>query len=108
VPAWLSQSVLAWLLVEPCLEKRCRMGDSQVHKEQVPVEGASVSDETTRGAGDVGPVNRSDRGEGTMERDEAMAQIGPAGERDVVEDIQENRERGGENPGRPEEYRNKP
>jgi hypothetical protein len=84
------------------------MDDRQVRKEQVPVEGAGGAKETTRGAGDVGPADRSDRGEGTAERDEAMAQIGPAGERDLVEDIRENRERGGENPGLPKDYRNKP
>jgi hypothetical protein len=84
------------------------MDDRQVRKEQVPAEGAGRAEETTRGAGDLGPVDRSDRGEGTAERDEAMAQIGPAGERDLVEDIRENRERGGENPGSPADYRNKP
>jgi hypothetical protein len=89
------------------------MDDGQVRKEevpvgQVPVEGAGGVGGSGRGQGDVAPIDRSDRGEGTMERDEAMAQIGPAGERDVVEDIRENRERGGENPGLPEDYRNRP
>jgi hypothetical protein len=84
------------------------MDDRQDRKQQVPVEGAGRAEETTRDTADVGPIDRSDRGEGTAERDEAMAQIGPAGERDLVEDIRENRERGGENPGLPKDYRNKP
>jgi hypothetical protein len=84
------------------------MDDRQLRKDQVPVEGAGPTDETTRGVDNLGPADRSDRGEGTMERDEAMAQIGPAGERDLVEDTRENRERGGENPGLPKDYRNKP
>jgi hypothetical protein len=52
-----------------------------------------------RATGEPLVARERDRGEGTIERDEAMAAVSPKGERDLIEDIRERRERGGENPG---------
>jgi PRC-barrel domain len=52
-----------------------------------------------RATGEPLVARERDRGEGTIERDEAMAAVGPKGERDLIEDIRESRERGGESPG---------
>jgi uncharacterized protein (TIGR02271 family) len=78
---------------------------AEVRKEHVRVEGSGVG-ESVRERGRE--FEKVDRGEGTIERDEAMGTTGPAGDRDLVEDIGESRARGGENPGLPGDYRNKP
>jgi uncharacterized protein (TIGR02271 family) len=79
---------------------------AEVRKEHVRVEGSGVA-ESVRGER-AGEFEKVDRGEATMERDEAMRSTGPVGDRDLVEDIAEGRAKGGENPGAPGDYRNKP